>query len=286
MASKQSPKTAIDRETAIATSTASHSNPAILRRLLVLCATPAVIPEALLSQLPGLVVTTEVDVTETAAVRELIQTHELEPDFLLHFERDELLLCKADAKGRFGTQRVSLDTSAVVRRKTSSTELHRACLGGNADAQVKVLDLFAGWGMDGFALAAAGAEVTCVELQPAMVALLRDATRRIHTDVARRVKVVHGDALGFMHGLRNGEMDVIYLDPMFPSRNKGALPNQRLQWLAAFTAGDSVPVDTLIEAALSKANKQVVLKRRRKDPVIGAPARQVSGSSVRYDIYT
>ena len=47
-----------------------------------------------------------------------------------------------------------------------------------------------------------------------------------------------------------------------------------------------MPVDSLVEAALGKVSKQVVLKRRRKDPVVGEPARQVSGSTVRYDIYT
>jgi len=277
---------ATERELQIDTSFALPSGPVLSRRLLVLCPAPAVIPDRLLAQLPGLVLTTEVAITETNAVRELMQQHQLDTDFLLLFERDELLLCRADKKGRFGNQRISLDTSALARRQAGATELHRACLASNPGAAVQVLDLFAGWGMDGFALAAAGARVTCVELQPAMVALLRDATRRVHADVSAQVEVVHGDALGFLAGLGSAAMDVIYLDPMFPARNKGALPNQRLQWLAELASGDSMPVDTLLEAALGKAKMQVVLKRRRKDPVVGAPQRQVSGSSVRYDIYT
>ncbi len=276
---------AAERVRAIDTSHASSNKPPSFRHLLLVCRAPAVIPASLIAELPGLKLVTEVDIADATTLRKVIQQHELEPDFLLNFERDQLLLCRADEKGRFDKQRIALEASAVGRRVGSSTELHRACLGGNAGDRVQVLDLFAGWGMDAFSLAAAGARVTCVEQQPAMVALLRDAMRRVHADISQQVKIVHGDALGFLGALRSGELDVIYLDPMFPSRNKGALPSQRLQWLAQLTAGDLVAIDTLIEIALSKAKKQVVLKRRRKDPIIGVPGRQISGSSVRYDVY-
>ena len=253
-------------------------------RLLTLCESSDAVLTALLAELPGLVVATDVDMANLSALGTLMQQHALETDFLLLFERDELVLCRADAKGRFGKHRIALDTSAVVKRASAVTELHRACLGARGGS-VRVLDLFAGWGMDAFALAAAGARVTCVEMQPAMVALLRDATRRIQADIAERLTILHGDGLSYLSAQNAQEMDVIYLDPMFPARRKGALPNKRLQWLAELTRGDSVALAPLLELASTRARKQVVLKRRRNDPVIGSPVRQLSGSSVRYDIY-
>jgi len=247
-------------------------------------------PQALIAQLSDLVLTTETDLADTDAICRLIEQHKLEPEFLLHFERDMLHLCKADAKGRFDKQQTALNVASVIRRAGSATELHRACLGGTAGDSMQVLDLFAGWGMDAFALAASGATLTCVEFQPAMVALLRDATRRVAPQVSDRLSVTQGDALAFLQAQQSNVFDVVYLDPMFPARNKGALPNKNLQWLAQLTADDartdSVTLDVLINMALSKANKQVVLKRRRKDPVVGTPDRQIAGSSVRYDIYS
>jgi len=240
---------------------------------------------SLLADLPGLLLVSDVRVTDTDAIRALMHRHKLVSDFLLYFERDALMLCRQDEKGRFGKQKTALNASELVRRAADTTELQRACFAGKASATVQVLDLFAGWGMDACMLAAAGAGVTCVELQPAMVALLRDVTRRVEARVAQRLTVVHGDALSYLDALRPGQADVIYLDPMFPSRNKTALPNKRLQWLAQLTSSDTVALDALIDKARVKTRDKVVLKRRRKDPVIGTPARQISGSSVRYDVY-
>ncbi len=235
--------------------------------------------------LPGLLLVDGLDSSDAASVADLIAAHNLQSTFALRFERDELQLCKADRHGRFDRDSVSLLPADLQRRSGTGTEIRRACLGQTPAAGVRILDVFAGWGMDAWALAAAGARVTCVELQPPMVALLRDAARRVPTELAARIDVVHGEAIDHLLHLQQRSFDVIYLDPMFPPRKKGALPGKRLQWLAEIAGNATIEVDELVSLARAKAGKQVVLKRRRKDPLVGVPARQVVGTSVRYDIY-
>jgi 16S rRNA (guanine1516-N2)-methyltransferase len=81
--------------------------------------------------------------------------------------------------------------------------------------------------------------------------------------------------------------DVIYLDPMFPDRQKSADVKKEM---AAFhhVVGKDEDADSLLEKALAKANYRVVVKRPRKAPFINnkTPSYQLEGKSSRYDIYT
>lgn len=210
-------------------------------------------------------------------------------DFALLFARDELRLCKLGARGEFGHNSVALVVAELARRVGARTELQRACLAGLGAP--RVLDAFAGWGMDAFALVGEGASVHCIEQQPALCALLRDAQRRVPAQYAARLSVQCGDALALLQSAERGAYDVIYLDPMFVTRKKGALPNKRLQFLAQLCESPPFgPTDLmqLVELARAKVAKHVVLKRRKRDPELigGVPDRQVVGASVRYDIYT
>lgn len=228
------------------------------------------------------------------AAQERLQTLLLEQavrtDFALLFTRDELRLCDLSARDALGSGSVALVVTELTRRVGARTELHRACLSGVSTPSV--LDPYAGWGMDALALVGEGAEVECVEQQPAMVALLRDAQRRVPTHLAARLKVTCGDALDVLRstGQEGGAYDVVYLDPMFAPRKKGALPNKRLQFLAQLCASEAPTtkqLGDLVALACKKARKHVVLKRRKRDPQLPGmtPARQVVGTSVRYDVF-
>lgn len=241
----------------------------------------------LLEGLPGLIPAIDINLDDSVAINKLQSQNGLLQGFLLSFERDLLQLRKADAKGRYSRESVALDTASL--RQRDGSQLQRACLGAthhnSTDISLRVLDLFAGWGMDALSLASGGAEVTCVEWLPAMVALNRDAARRVPAELSKRFRIIHAEALHFLGQLESADFDVIYLDPMFPERKKGALPNKRLQWLAQLSPERQGAVDTLVELARAKATQRVVLKRRRKDPVYDEPTRQLVGTSVRYDIY-
>jgi len=158
--------------------------------------------------------------------------------------------------------------------------------GGEGPAQPRVLDAMGGWGLDGLLLAAAGARVTLVERQALMHLLQLDLVRRAH---ALRVEPVLGDGFDYLvpaHGF-----DVIYLDPMFPTRNKRALPGKHMQYLAALLAGSALgnaverPLERWVEKAVQSARQRVVVKRRLHDLPIAAPDWQIRGRSIRYDVF-
>ena len=97
----------------------------------------------------------------------------------------------------------------------------------------KAIDATAGMGEDAFLLAAQGYEVTLYEQNPVIAALLKDAIRRARKnmdlkDIAGRMKVIEGNSVEGMSKLLD-PVDVIYLDPMFPARQKSSLINKKLQ---------------------------------------------------------
>jgi len=172
---------------------------------------------------------------------------------------------------------VSLDE--VERRALQGGELARAC-GVGQPAGPWVLDAMGGWGVDGLVLARRGCRVSLLERHPLISALQQDLVRRAgHL----RVTSVCGD--GFAALGEPGGYDVIYLDPMFPQRGKGALPGKRMQVLAMLTEPDPRPLSVWVERAVAAARLRVVVKRRDRDPLIAPPDWQIRGRKVRFDVY-
>lgn len=181
---------------------------------------------------------------------------------------------------------------------------HRRQFGGGAGQMVAkavglrgairptVLDATAGLGRDAFVLAALGCEVTLIERQPVIAALLADGLQRALAaggevaEIAARMQLIHTDAIAAMHGWRGPIPQVIHLDPMFPHRDKSALVKKEMRLFRPL-AGDDLDAPALLAAALQLASHRVAVKRPRKAPAIeGAPpSAQLTGQSSRYDIY-
>lgn len=171
----------------------------------------------------------------------------------------------------------------LERRAKGDLELFRACgLSGQGGAGVgiRVLDAMAGWGLDGLLLARTGCSLVMVEKHPAIQALLEDFARRVDLPA---VRTCCGDGFAWLDGSQT--FDVVYLDPMFPARRKSALPGKRMQYLAALAPEDSRSIDSWLEAGRLNASGRVVLKRRLHDPVAAVPDWQITGRTVRYDVY-
>ncbi|MCT1282181.1 class I SAM-dependent methyltransferase, partial [Pseudomonas aeruginosa] len=79
---------------------------------------------------------------------------------------------------------------------------------------------------------------------------------------------------------------VIYLDPMFPHRDKSALVKKEMRLFRPLV-GDDLDAPALLQAALALASHRVVVKRPRKAPIIEGPkpGYSLEGKSSRYDIY-
>jgi 16S rRNA (guanine1516-N2)-methyltransferase len=167
----------------------------------------------------------------------------------------------------------------IERRAGYGSELARAC-GVTRSRQPLVVDAMAGWGVDGLSLAALGSTVVMVEQNDAMWALLDSF---LASRSGQRPELIHDDAWTVLDGSR--PFDVVYLDPMYPQRRKGALPGKSMQLLARICGPDQRSASDWIERAKPCASARVVLKRRLRDPLVGQPDWQIKGHSVRYDVY-
>ena len=154
----------------------------------------------------------------------------------------------------------------------------------------KAIDATAGMGEDAFLLAAQGYEVTLYEQNPVGAALLKDAIRRakknqILKDIAGRMKVVEADSVECMSKLLD-PVDVIYLDPMFPARQKSSLINKKLQLIQKLEPPCSEETD-LFDAALKVGPSRIIVKRPLKSEYLAGrePSYTLKGKAIRYDCY-
>jgi len=193
--------------------------------------------------------------------------------FFLWYRSERLELHRCGERGG-----VWVPVEELRRRSRGPSDLLQAC-GLDRRRQLRVWDLMAGLGVDASCLAVGGAQVRAVERQPLVALLLRDLCHRAQlVDVT----VETGDAWECFEE-RPGP-DVLYLDPMFPVRHKGALPGKRLQYLAELAMDEPCPLPELLTAGRRLAGR-VVLKRRRRDPQVVAPDWQILGRTIRYDVY-
>ncbi len=95
-----------------------------------------------------------------------------------------------------------------------------------------------------------------------------------------------GNAIDLMRVWTDEAPQVIYLDPMFPHRDKAALVKKEMRLFRPL-AGDDDDAPALLEAALALATHRVVVKRPRKAPTIAGvqPGYALEGKSSRFDIY-
>lgn len=105
--------------------------------------------------------------------------------------------------------------------------------------------------------------------------------------IIERMSLVESDATTWMNSQPEKLADVIYLDPMYPHREKSSLVKKEMR-LFQTLVGEDLDDEALLEAALSKARYRVVVKRPRKGDAIKGikPSLQLVGKSCRYDVYT
>lgn len=162
--------------------------------------------------------------------------------------------------------------------------LVRACKPGPG---LRIIDATAGWGRDAAILASFGAQVLMIERQPIMAALLKDALVRQDEKSQKnlQLRLIVEDAARYLQTLDpKAYPDVIYLDPMHPERQKSALVKKEMQVLQQLL-GPDLDALYLLELALDKALKRVVVKWPQQSPPLLPPDSRVEGKSIRFDIY-
>jgi 16S rRNA (guanine1516-N2)-methyltransferase len=159
-------------------------------------------------------------------------------------------------------------------------------------ATLHVVDATAGLGQDAFVLASLGCRVTLFERNPVIHALLADGLARAALNVdceaiVARMRLLEGSSIDWLLNSDAEAADIVYLDPMFPHRDKSALVKKEMQVFRTIV-GDDEDSGQLLAGALERARYRVVVKRPRKAPAIEGPepTTRIEGKSSRYDVYS
>ena len=191
-----------------------------------------------------------------------------------------------------------IDELHRLKRASLKNELLlRAC---QISKSCTILDATAGLGHDGLLLAWMGAELTLLERDPVVYALLQSAHEHAMQDprlqpTAARMTLIFDDAKHYFTQLAKHQFDVVYLDPMFPVRHasqnaekKQAQVKKQMQLLHQLLPEDGVMDlgDALLALAQDKA-KRVIVKRPKHAVFLAQqpPQHQWQGDACRFDAY-
>lgn len=174
--------------------------------------------------------------------------------------------------------------------------------GGRGEAVVKavgvkgryfpdIVDATAGLGRDAFVLAAIGCTVRMMERHPVVAALLDDGLSRGYQDpeiggwLRERLTLLHPSSLTALSDI-SPRPQVVYLDPMFPHRQKSALVKKEMRVFQSLVGSDS-DADGLLLPARRLATTRVVVKRPDYAPPLAGVATPsaIVTKSHRFDIY-
>ncbi|MBU2979968.1 class I SAM-dependent methyltransferase [Alteromonas sp. C1M14] len=151
-----------------------------------------------------------------------------------------------------------------------------------------VVDATPGLGRDAFVLVSLGCRVTMIERSPVVAALLDDGLKRLALQdeaLASRFTLIHGDSIEQMQN-NLIDVDVVYLDPMFPHRKKSALVKKEMRLFQQLLGADE-DADDLLAPARTLAKKRVVVKRPAyAEPLANrAPETAITSKKHRFDVY-
>lgn len=205
-----------------------------------------------------------------------------------------------------GAQKLAIlppDSGPVFVDFTAGKKAHRRLFGGGINQPLakaigmssqhkpSVIDATAGMGADSFVLANLGCKVTMIERSETVASLLADGLQRAKqspdiAEIISRMTLINADSAAYLQS-QALDIDVIYLDPMYPEKKKKAAPKKEMKLLQNLV-GPDIDSEKLLAAALQVAKKRVVVKRPKGAPTIGdlKPHAEVSSPNTRYDIYS
>lgn len=163
------------------------------------------------------------------------------------------------------------------------------------DRNSHLIDATAGLGLDAFILACAGWQVTMIEQSAIIHALLADGLERASTTAKALGNELVSAAIRrmFLMPVCDSKLvlrelpdaAVIYLDPMFPDRQKTARV-KKSRFLLQQLHGAEAEGQNLLELALKLAPKIVVKRPILATPLDNIkPTGSISGKTARFDIY-
>ncbi len=212
----------------------------------------------------------------------------------LYLQLDAQGLALCDSNNEWSPLRIDFTSGKLAYRQQHGggrqQPLARA-IGLKPNINPEVLDLTAGLGRDSFVLASLGCTVHLLERSPVIAALLQDGLQRAEKEtdfkqiMTPRLNLHYTDALNYLKELANYP-DTIYLDPMYPHRQKSALVKKEMR-IFRHLVGNDEDAPQLLQLALSRAKKRVVVKRPKGAPTLDQlkPNWIIESENTRYDVY-
>ncbi len=230
---------------------------------------------------------------ELDALRQRLADVAFPAPFALVLTESRLELRKLD-EPKLGAVYVDFVEGAVAHRRKFGGGRGQSiakAVGLKSGAMPTVVDATAGLGRDAFVLASLGCKVTLIERSPVVAALLQDGLTRAAQDpeigpwVRERMQLLQGPAVETLLALTE-RPEVIYLDPMFPHKQKSALVKKEMRVFQSLVGAD-LDADALLPAALRMADKRVVVKRPDYAGWLNEhkPSMAIETKSNRFDVY-
>jgi len=156
-----------------------------------------------------------------------------------------------------------------------------------------IIDTTAGLGQDSFVLASMGCKIRLLERNPVIFELLNNGLQRalnnpdINDSIIQNMQLIYCDAISYLQQLPTEQIpNSIYLDPMYPERNKSALVKKEMRYFHDIAGKDDDAVK-ILEKAIECRPKRVVVKRPKAALPLGEikAAATIESKKTRYDIY-
>lgn len=225
---------------------------------------------------------------QTEELKELLRQNGTEIDrtgLELKNEDDGLVLTD-------GSMNLRCDFTHMIQRikqgRLQSELIVRAAKIKGIEDDLTAVDATAGFGEDSLLLAAAGFSVILYEYDPVIAALLRDGLRRAAdipelSEAVGRMELREENSVTALQKL-NEPPDVIYLDPMFPERQKSGLIKKKFQLLQQLER-PCEDEGALVHAAYDAGPRKIIIKRPLKAASLAdiKPSYSIKGKSIRYD---
>lgn len=220
-----------------------------------------------------------------------IDTNQIDANFILNLTSERLQLQELPQKNSNPIYVDFLDSrlSFRISHASKNNEIILKAVGVKNNDKPSILDATAGLGIDAFLLAAKGCEVLMLERSPIIGVLLQDGLERYNKQKSAAVKLelLLSSANDYFATFKFKQYDVIYLDPMYPSRVKSALGKKNMRILHTIVGRD-IDADEILILALKWAKKRVVVKRPKFADHLGLIKPDIifaSNASSRYDVY-
>jgi len=169
-------------------------------------------------------------------------------------------------------------------------------------SNLTILDATSGFGYDAIEMSVKAKKIIMLEQSEIVYALLQDGLERLQNSIEVDSENnfyqegLNVDIFSFNKSfqdyikesnLENENIDIVYLDPMYPKENKKSAQNKKyMQYLQDLTQ-NSIQDTRLLDLALKVAKHKIILKRPLHAEVI-YPKKvcyQVKSKLVRYDVY-